>query len=248
MNREHLWQSGLFPENVLQGSTTKAYGVFRMGRAVDGDVVKNQQAFARDVGVSRDQFVFTEQVHGNQVFVATKPVPQDRAEKADAVITRTPGLVLIIKTADCVPIFFYDFKTRAVGVAHGGWKGIAADVVGETINAMAKEFGTDPKHILISVGPSICAEHYDVSQAEDDRVRRFETRFGQDSGIIRRQNGKIAFDLPAACKEACLRKGVQPGHIELSGICTYEDPKLWASYRREGERLTHDIWSFILLQ
>jgi polyphenol oxidase len=248
MNREHIWQSGLFPEEIVHGSTTKAFGVFRFGRVPDQEALKSRESFARAVEISRDRFVFAEQVHGNNVVVATAPIPQEQATKADAIVTKTPNLMLIIKTADCVPVFFYDPQTNAAGVAHGGWRGVAADIIGATIKKMAAEFGSKPQNLFVAFGPAICAEHYDVTTAKDDRVHQFEKLFGQESGAVVRKSGKIAFDLPQACKELCVKHGVKPGNIQLSGVCTYEQPDLWASYRREGERLSHDIWSFISLK
>lgn len=245
MNREHIWQSGLIPEGILHGSTTKAFGVFRHGRASEDDVAQSRARFAQAVGVSQDHFAFTEQVHGCQVIVAAAGISQDRAEKADALVTNTPGLLLIIKTADCVPVFFFDPVTKSAGVAHAGWPGLAQDVVGETIKAMTAHFHTNPADLLVAVGPAICVHHYDVSTVSDDRVAQFETQFGAASPVIQRKNGKTAFDLPLAAKELALRQGVNAGNIELSGVCTYEQANYWASYRREGANLKHDIWSFI---
>lgn len=252
MNRQHNWQSGLLPELVLHGSTTKAFGVFREGRGVPQDkVLANSKEFAQSIGVPLEQFAAVHQVHGNRVLIVDESLPRDQwweKNEADALVTHMPGVLLLIKTADCVPVFFYDPLKKAVGIAHAGWKGIVADVVGNTIKTMIETYGCKPANLMVAIGPAICANHYDVTDAKDDRLKQYETLFGASTPVIVRKNGRVALNLPAAVKVLCVRQGVKPGQIELSGVCTYEQPQLWASFRREGAQLTHDIWSFILLQ
>src|SRR4051794_20102897 len=124
-------------------------------------------AVAVSMGVAPDDLVRLHQVHGAAV-VARRVEDTSAAAAvrpdADVVISNDPSLALAIQTADCVPLLIGDRVTGAVAAAHAGWRGLAAGVPGTTMVALAREFGSAPADLVAAVGPSICAERYEVGE------------------------------------------------------------------------------------
>ena len=81
----------------------------------------------------------------------------------DGLITNAPGIVLATFYADCVPLFFVDPKNRAIGLSHSGWRGTVGKIGKVTVEAMKREFGSNPEEIYTAVGPSICQDCYEIS-------------------------------------------------------------------------------------
>ncbi len=105
-------------------------------------------------------FASAEQPHGN--LVARADVPVEQIPGVDALITDIPGLPLLIRCADCAPVFLVDPATPAIGLIHSGKKGALANIAGNTIAAMQRDFATDPVNLIACIGPSIGPCHYDL--------------------------------------------------------------------------------------
>ena len=108
------------------------------------------------------------QPHGGEVLVLedsdrseTAPLPE-----ADALITRLIHVPIVIRVADCGPVFLVDPVQRAIGLAHSGRKGTELNIVGNTISSMVKRFGTRPDDLLVQLGPCIRPPHYEVDFAQ----------------------------------------------------------------------------------
>ena len=107
----------------------------------------------------------------------------------DAFVTATPGLVLAVLVADCVPLVLYDADTPAVGIAHAGWRGTVAHVARATVEAMTSAFGTDPGRLRVALGPSIGPESYEVG---GDVAARAREEFAKLIGAACRRQGQVA--------------------------------------------------------
>ncbi|MEN6482150.1 MAG: peptidoglycan editing factor PgeF [Anaerolineaceae bacterium] len=171
------------------------------------------------------------QVHGNTVIYADQPRPLDSLhEKADAIITDSPKVTLFMRFADCVPIFLYDPQNKAVGLVHAGWKGTVNKIVQDSVVAMKNRFGTEPKHLLAAIGPSIGPDHYQIGR---DVIKQVKRTFDQnDSVLFKGKDGKIFLDLWEANRVLLLACGVQD--IEVAKICTACDTQGWYSHRKEN--------------
>ncbi len=232
-----VWTSKLlsqFPE-LIHGSTSK-----RWKQACTQDW---RDCLAAETGVSNTSIYAARQVHGKAVIsISSGQKPTDEQD-ADALITNVPGCLLAVRTADCVPVFFYAPQKRACAVVHAGWKGTSQKIVQEAVKAFQHEYHIDPSEIFMATGPSICGNCYDISNVQDDRLSQFKRLFPGTSVITDTKAGN-GLDLPLANKLLCLEMGVPEHQIELSGICTFEDPA-WASYRRDPEELRVEIRNFI---
>ena len=188
-------------------------------------VAMNRARVAEALGVAPEALVGAHQVHSPDVVTVTElPLAPQRA---DALVTATPGVVLTVLTADCQPVLFLDPEARVVGAAHAGWKGALSGVLEATVDAM-EALGARRDDIAAVIGPMISQSAYEVgpeffeSFTDDDRAN---ARF-----FIAGQGDRYLFDLPAFGLSRLRAAGV--GHAEWTRHCTYRDPARFYSYRR----------------
>jgi YfiH family protein len=173
----------------------------------------------------------------------------------DGLITRMPGIILAVQTADCLPVILVDTKQRAVGVFHAGWRGTVKHIVEKGVGEMRRCFGTLPKNIKAAIGPGIHACCYDVGP---EVRQRFESQFAYAEDLFRetkesdpvrekypllfltaRAPGhselptKIFLDLVEANRRQLIDAGISPRNISASSMCTACRPELLFSYRAE---------------
>lgn len=163
------------------------------------------------------------QVHGPDVVTVTRP-GEHAGAVADAAVTAVPGAALAVTTADCVPVVL--LADGAVGVAHAGWKGLLAGVVGNAAEAMAA-LGHPPTRAVI--GPCIRAARYEFGAADLDAVT---ARWG-DAVRGTTAAGTPALDVVAGVRRALAEAGV--AEVADEGSCTAADEDRFWSYRARGE-------------
>jgi polyphenol oxidase len=173
----------------------------------------------------------------------------------DGMITRTPGLLLAIQTADCLPVILVDTRLRAVGVFHAGWRGTLQRIVEKGVGEMFGAVGSRPRDLKAAIGPGIQGCCYEVG----DEVRaKFESQFCYADRLFRevkesdpvrekypllfltaRAPGhgelppQIFLDLAEANRQQLLAAGVAEKNIDASPLCTSCHPELLFSYRAE---------------
>ena len=140
--------------------------------------------------------------------------------EGDALVENTPGSVVAIKTADCLPVLLVDPLHRAVAAVHAGWRGTAAHIVETAVRRMASCFGTAPHDLHAAIGPGIGPCCYEVGP----EVRR---QFGEQ--------GRGPLDLAAENTRQLLNSGVTPDRIYASKLCTMCRPAEFHSFRRDRE-------------
>ncbi|OGX28507.1 MAG: hypothetical protein A3B78_00190 [Omnitrophica WOR_2 bacterium RIFCSPHIGHO2_02_FULL_67_20] len=165
-----------------------------------------------------------EQVHGSSVAVVGSRRGRSPIPGADALVTNVPGVALLVRTADCLPVFFADPARRAVGLAHAGWRGLAAGLPARVVAAMRRAYRTPPGELAVAIGPAIRACCYEVGP-------EFEARFGP---FVQTRGSRRTCDLIGAAVEQLRRCGVRPERIVDSRACTACDTQRWFSLRREG--------------
>src|SRR5690606_28388297 len=131
----------------------------------------NRQRIAESLGFPFEQWTFAEQVHGSDVAVVTgkergkgTKTRSDALEAKDAFITNETGICMAALFADCVPLFYYDPDSRAVGLAHAGWKGTVKQVAEAVVRAMRINFNSKPERLIAAIGPSIGRCCYEVGE------------------------------------------------------------------------------------
>ena len=160
----------------------------------------------------------------------------DSIAQTDALITDEPGLPLLLCFADCTPILFLDPVHRAVGIAHGGWKGTVRRIAAKTVLRMQQEFGTRPEELLTAIGPSIGPCCYEIGPEVE---QQFKDAFpGHDAELFSHPNeeGGTHLSLWAANRLQLEEAGVLPEHIDEARTCTACHHEDFFSYRADGGR------------
>jgi YfiH family protein len=165
------------------------------------------------------------QVHGTRVVL--EPDPGSEPE-ADAAVTRTPGKVLAILTADCLPVVLASADGSVVAVAHAGWRGLAAGVLEASVMAMDAAPGT----LLAWLGPAAGPDAYEVGAEVRDA---FVARDAQaDAAFASTRPGHWRADLYRLARQRLVAAGLAPGAIHGGDACTISDPVRFHSHRRDG--------------
>ena len=196
------------------------------------NVKENRARMAKALGVAPTHFVSCYQIHSPDVIVATKPWTRENAPRADAIVTRTPGLAIGVSTADCGPVLFADGDAKVVGAAHAGWKGALTGVLEATIAAMEK-LGASRGNISAAVGPLIRQPNYEVGA---EFVERFTATDATNARyfIPSERADHAMFDLPGFIKSRL--EAAEIKSVEDLGLCTYAEPDRFFSYRRTTHR------------
>ena len=151
----------------------------------------------------------------------------DAFRGTDGFTTGDPGVILSIKTADCLPLFLADPATGACSVIHAGWKGLKAGIVENGIAILKGCCGSNAVNLEAVIGPVIRREDYEVGE-------EFSRYFPEDV-YPKSESSKFCFDLPNACRRRLLQAGLREENILDPGLSTVGNPEDFFSYRREGE-------------
>ena len=201
------------------------------------NVEENYQILATALGFHLKDLVLTHQVHSDIVRAVTKDDAQGldhhRYPECDALITADPGTVLAVFTADCTPILLHDPVTGAVGAAHAGWRGTAADIAGKTVRAMVDTFGCKPEDIRAAIGPNIGACCFACDADVPDAII---AALGRSALVhIRTQGNKYYVNLKEINAQFLRNTGIR--HIEISTACTMcESHRFWSHRVTKGKR------------
>ncbi len=201
------------------------------------NVLRNYELSGNAAGFDASRTVAFSQIHKNGVCVATDRdageafLPKKR--EFDAVVTNTPWLPIATYHADCVPVFLLDTKSRAVGVAHAGWRGTALRTPAAAIREMERSFGSHPCDILAAIGPSIGACCFETHSDVPDAML---SAFGKDAEkyITPDGNGKFHVSLPSLNALTLLDAGIPDENITVSDECTCCRSDLYWSHRATG--------------
>lgn len=193
-------------------------------------VQKNRARLAAALGFGAGRIARLEQVHGVEVVHAQTP----GVWNGDALVTRTPGLLLAIGTADCYPLLLADPEAGVIGAAHAGWKGTLGRIGARTAAAMVG-LGARQEHIRAAVGPGICGERYAVGAEVAEQFRAA----GLGQWVLEREGGPH-LDLAGANRAVLEEAGV--GDVWVSGRCSTEAE--FYSYRRDAGQ-TGRMWAVI---
>lgn len=201
------------------------------------NVAQNFSILGNAIGFDPKSAVLSHQVHGDIIRAVTKKdclgLDHHAYPECDGLITATPGLALVIFTADCTPILFHDPVTGAVGATHAGWRGTALDIAGKTVRAMESHFGCRREDIRCAIGPNIGPCCFETGPEVPEAMI---SSFGDDvKKWIRIQNGRYYVNLKGINAFALRRAGVK--HIEISTECTMcEHERYWSHRYTQGLR------------
>ena len=165
------------------------------------------------------------QVHSNNILLADH---SGLLGEGDALISNKPGIMLSVRTADCLPILIADVRNRAVAAVHAGWRGTLLEILPKTIREMADKFGSRAEDLVIAIGPGIGACCFEVGP---EVAAQFAGLFPERSDLDQRTK----VDLVETNLRLLGRNGGRMRQIATSGLCTCCRPDLFHSYRRDRD-------------
>jgi YfiH family protein len=221
-------------------------------------VLGNRREFYRALGAGKMRPLTLRQIHSDVIHcIDAAPATNGEAPRGDALITRERGVLLVVQTADCVPILLADPKNRAVAAIHSGWRGTLRRIAEKTLGRMQMDFGTRPEDVIAAVGPGIGRCCYEVGS---EVAKDFDSQFpearewfdGPFEALAAGENDpnwlpwltmrppghappplRVQLDLIAANRTILATAGVPAGQIVSSDLCTACRADLFFSYRRE---------------
>lgn len=199
------------------------------------NVKKNLNILCDEIHVKWEDLVFAKQIHSDQIQVVTEKelgtgvTREDFFEGVDGLITNCSKVPLLCYSADCVLLCYLDPVNKVIGVAHSGWQGTVKKIGAKMVARMTEEFGTKPEDCLVSIGPSIGPEKFEIEQ---DVMHIFKEAFGEMENYTKIKNEtKYLVDLWSINVDLLKEAGIKEENITLAALCTMSDPELFFSYR-----------------
>lgn len=234
---------------LLHGFSTRLGGVSRGvydslnlrsgGDAPDAPelVRENYRRFCAALGADPEKLVLSRQVHEDTVRLVTaadagKGFSSPADYTADALVSNEPGLNLVVFSADCIILLFWDPESGSVGAVHAGWRGTALDLPAKTVREMGRLFGAKPEHIRVAIGAGIGPCCFETKDDVPDAMR---AAFGSGADAYLSPRGeKWTLDLKALNAWRLREAGVAEEHIDICPLCTACHPELYWSHRKMG--------------
>jgi YfiH family protein len=225
-------QHGIFTR--LGGISPNPWNSLNVGGTVGDDaerVFENRKRLFHVLNYDLESVYDVWQIHSADVVCTDRPRRADEDHiQADGILTTSREVTLFMRFADCVPIMLYDPKKKVIGIVHAGWQGTVKKVAAAAVKKMESYYGSNSKDILAGIGPSICADCYEV---KSDVITEVQSKLGEIASevIIQKSGGKTHFDMWRANKLILQNLGVEK--IEVAGICTACNHAEWFSHRAD---------------
>ena len=225
---------------VIEDSKVK---ILFTNRTVDAKNSEDVKRICEEYNFNYIDLMYNTQVHGATVRVI-KAIDdrKNNGEKADGLVTSLKNTPLLIFTADCVPLVFYDGEKRVVGLAHAGWRGTYDNIAKEIVEILIKDYKCVKENIKVIIGPSVSGDNYEVSY---ELVEKFAV-YNIDN-YYKKCREKYYLDLWAINKGLLKCAGILEENITATNFCTVKDNNQFFSYRLDNATAKR-IGTFIQLK
>lgn len=231
-----LQKLSLYPQVVHAFSTRKAGDMEFAHNLAENGIARRK--FVEQFAIPSHRVVKMEQVHGTSIAVVGEETIQpiespESVRGVDGLITNQERVYLFAKTADCLPIVYFDPKVNAVGLAHAGWRGIVGKLPALMVVEMMRQFGSQPENIMVGIGPSLSKEANIVKDAVQESLPEWQ-------GFVHSLSAReIQLDLVGFTVHQLKAIGVPAKNIEDGGVCTALQPDDFFSWsaRQEAQRM-----------
>jgi len=254
LSMQHLIQTPLFlHEGLITAFTTRHGGLskapyhynnlaFHVGDQEE-HVTENHRRLSQLMGYEYQRLVHMHQIHSDKVIIVD-PLLHDfeNPPECDALITDRTDIPLMVMTADCTPVLFFDPLNRVIAVAHAGRAGALLGIVPKTIEKMSEHFGTDTDDLLVVLGPSIGLCCYEVGE----KIAQEVTEAGYTDAVAHKE-GHYMLDVNTIIHRQLQQQGVPKAHIEDLDICNACQHETYFSYRADHQK-TGRFAGVIMLQ
>lgn len=223
------------------GTSNRPFESLNMGLHVGDDaghVVANRRKLAEELEIPFDVWTCADQVHGNQVCQviaggAGKENLDDVIQATDGLFTTKKNVLLTSFYADCVPLFFLDPVSKAIGLAHAGWKGTVQRIAEEMVRSLTQSCSSKPEDLQVALGPSIGGCCYEVDERILTHVRT-SVKGWEKAVKPAEKEDRWMLDLRRLNELILLEAGVKPGHMSTTDWCTSCRTDLFFSHRKEA--------------
>jgi len=218
-------------EYIIQGGPSGFSGGVA-GRAINtsdynisrGEIRKIEKSILEKITcIDSRNIIMLEQVHGDSIIHVVSEPSEDQVAvaEADGLITALPGICLVIRTADCVPVFVYDPVEKVLGAVHSGWKGTLLDISGRCVRDIVRIYGSKPENMYAFILPSIGPESYEVNNDV--------AKFFPDESVER--NGRLFVNLWQRVEKSLKKEGIYDSKIFNPRICNRKNNREFYSHR-----------------
>lgn len=217
------------------------------------NVVENYKRISNVLGIDIEDMVLSYQTHTTNILKVEKKhrgsgILKEREYGAvDALITDEKGICLVTFFADCVPIYLLDTKNKAIGLVHSGWRGTVERIADITFRAMQFNYGSRAENMIACIGPSICADHYEVGIEVADSFRRSFIDHSIEGILKYKDETHYMLDLWEANRIILEDIGISPSNIHITDICTFCNNDKLFSHRFAGD-LRGNMAAFLALR
>lgn len=201
------------------------------------EVKRNRKIFLRKLGVETENSVVAFLAHSDRISLVKKGDGGKFFESTDGFVTKDKNIFLTVTVSDCLPVFLFDPKIGAIGLAHAGWGGLEKGIIANMISQM-KKIGSDPQNILVAIGPGMEKCHYEIGE-------ELVEKFSHIPGSFERRQEKFFLDTKAIAAYLLSTEGVLKKNMEISKECTFREKEKYFSYRRDSYGNPHKLEAMI---
>ncbi len=202
------------------------------------NVIENYKRLCDCKNININNLVLSKQTHTNNVKTVTKEdcgtgIFKESFTDIDGLITNQSGVALVTQYADCTPLVFLDTKNKVIATSHAGWRGTVKEIGKATVEKMTEEFGSNPKDILVGIGPCIKECCYEVDDPVYNEFVKLNYLVLKEI-FTAKENGKYMLNLVEANKQILINAGIPEENFDLSDICTCCNASEMHSHRKTG--------------
>ena len=201
------------------------------------NIYSNHVALSKAMQFDLPTLVSSHQVHGSNIIIADRNFSRQTPSRLvytfygyDALLTDRPGITLIIRVADCVPVILFDPKKNVLALIHAGWKGTMEGITAKTIRKMTSGYGSSAGDIRAGIGPSIGKCCFSV---QNNVAGQFAAKVSGPESFMTKESDGVHIDLWEANRQQLISQGCPGENIEIAEICTSCNSHLFFSHRRE---------------
>lgn len=223
------------------GVSTGVYESMNLSLTLSDDpanVRRNYEIWCESLGVNVHRMVMGRQTHTNNVVRVDarhcgQGLDRERMQDVDGLVTNVPGVALVTHHADCTPVYLFDPAHHAIGMIHAGWRGTVREIARVAVASMTREFGSQPAEMIARIGPCICREHFECDLDVVDAANAMSIDVSDQICYDSAKN-KFHVSVPGINRKLLLSTGIPAERIDMQDRCTYGNPELYFSHRRDG--------------
>ena len=225
-------------KRYFSGFSTSDLGYSRNTNTIS-DFFANQK-------IEYKKLVLLEQIHSINVEIFESSKIEDKIETigdSDGIISKNPGVILIIRNADCIPLIIKDENTGYIGISHQGWRGSLKNMSEKMVNTFLTR-KSKVENLTCAIGPAIGACCYDV---DDDHYYEFLEIYGKYAEkIFLKKRGRWHINLNLLNYLQLLDSGIKKENIDFFPFCTKCDKKRFFSRRRSASKDFPEMFNFVV--